>query len=169
MKVTLYMAISTDGYVAKKNDNTDWVCDADWAVFSKIVKQTGCIVMGRRTYEVSGEDFPYDCKLNIVMTSDENLKSDSANVVFTSESPAGVIEIAKNEGFDNLLIIGGGSVNAAFLEQGLIDEIYLSIHPKVLGEGIKIFSGDENDVDLDLLEVKQLEEDLVQLHYKVRK
>ncbi len=167
MKVTLYMAISIDGFVAKNDDNTDWVSETDWGVFSKMVKNTGCIVMGRRTYEASGEDFPYDCQLNIVMTSDKSLKSKSKNVLFTSASPAEVLKIAGEKGFKNLLVIGGGKVNGAFLKAGLIDEVYLSVHPKILGEGIKLFEAGEIDVDLELTGIKQMSEDLAQLHYRV--
>ena len=56
----------------------------------------------------------------------------------------------------------------AFLKDGLIDEIYLSVHPLVLGKGIKIFEGGEVKVNLKLLGIKELKEDLVQLHYKVK-
>jgi dihydrofolate reductase len=170
MKVILYMAISVDGYIAKRDDNTDWVCNMDWRVFSRMLRDAGCIVMGRRTYEVSGEDFPYDCDLNIVMTSDSSLHGKlSKKVIFTDKNPRGIVDLAKGRGFDSLLVIGGGKTNAAFLEEGLIDEIFLSLHPKVLGDGIKLFDGGDIDVDLERLGVKQLEEGLVQLHYRVKK
>lgn len=170
MKVILYMAISVDGYIAKKNNNTDWVCDTDWDVFSKMVKDAGCIVMGRKTYEVSGDDFPYDCDLNIVMTRNEDLVSKSSTkVVFTNKRPHEIVELAKEKGFDNLLVIGGGKLNATFLNAKLIDEIYLSVHPKIFGDGIKLFDRGEFDVDLQFLGQKELENGLIQLHYKVNK
>jgi len=165
MKVILYMAISTDGYIAKENDDTNWVTDTDWGVFSKIVKDAGCIIMGRRTYEASGDAFPYNCKLNIVLTSDKKLHKETSNTLFTSKKPRQVIKIAEDKGFKKVLIIGGGNLNASFLKEKLIDEIYLSVHPKILVKGIKIFEGEEMDVNLKLLSVKKLTEDLVQLHY----
>jgi len=169
MKVILYAAISIDGYIAKLDDNTDWVCDTDWGVFSKMVKDVGCIVMGRKTYEVSGEDFPYDCKLNIVLTSDSGLKSESENVLFTNADLKEVIRLVEEKGFNEVLIIGGGQANGSFLESGLVDEIYLSVHPIVLGKGIKIFNMNEQEVNLELLDINKLEEDLVHLHYRVKK
>jgi len=169
MKVTLYMATSIDGYIAKKDDNTSWVSTADWGIFSTMVKDANCIVMGRRTYEVSGEDFPYDCALNIVMTSDTSLKNESAHVLFTGATPVGVVAIAKEKGFERLLIIGGGKINGAFLKARLIDDIYLSVHPKILGEGIRLFANGEHDIDLELISTRQLEQGLVQLHYALKK
>ncbi|MDQ3098234.1 MAG: dihydrofolate reductase family protein [bacterium] len=73
------------------------------------------------------------------------------------------------KGFTELLIIGGGIVNSAFLKENLIDEIFLSIHPTVLGDGIKLFSSCEITASLKLLDYKQLKDDLIQLHYLVNK
>lgn len=168
MKVTLYMAISADGFIAKKDDDTDWVSDTDWKFFSKMVKDSGCIVMGRRTYEVSSEDFPYDCDLNIVLTSNKKLHSKSnGKALFTNKTPKELMKFVKNKGFNKLLVIGGGKLNTSFLKAGLIDEIYLSVHPLILGEGIKLFEGGEVFKKLKLVGVKKLKEGLVQLHYKL--
>jgi dihydrofolate reductase len=119
MKVILYMAISVDGYVARTNHDTDWVSDTDWSVFSDMVKRSGCIVMGRKTYEVSGDDFPYNCKLNIVLTSQKKLHQANKNISITDKNPKDVIKFAKDKGFNKLLIIGGGKLNASFLKEKL--------------------------------------------------
>ncbi|MDQ3098233.1 MAG: dihydrofolate reductase [bacterium] len=83
MKVILYMATSADGYIAGKNDDTSWVSSADWDNFRIMIKNIGVIVMGKRTYEESGEDFPYEGALNIVMTHDQALLKETENVIFT--------------------------------------------------------------------------------------
>ena len=169
MKITLYMAISIDGYVAGKNDDTSWVSSTDWDNFRKLVKDSRCVVMGRRTYEESGDDFPYDCELNVVMTTNNSLTSTDKRVLFTDKNPNWIIEFVKRKGFNTLLIIGGGKTNASFLKEQLIDEIIVSVHPIILGEGIKLFEKLKNLVNLELLGNKQLDEGLVQLHYKVKK
>lgn len=167
MKIITNMAISADGYIANRNDNTDWVSKIDWKLFLKMVKETGCIVMGRRTYEVCLKDFPFKGALNIVMTKRKNIK-DSKNAIFTNKSPKEVAKIAKEKGFDKLLIIGGGKINGAFLKAGLIDEIYLDIHPVILGNGIKVFDMGEFNSKLKLMEVRQFKKDLVLLHYRLQ-
>jgi len=163
------MAVSADGFIAKKNDDTSWVSDVDWALFSQTVKDTGCIVMGRRTYEVSGNDFPYKGAINIVMTKNKKLKSENKNAIFTNKSPQEVIELVKNKGYERLLIVGGGAINGSFLREKLIDEIFIDVHPLVLGNGIKIFEGFESQIKLELMESKVLDKGQILLHYRVRK
>jgi len=170
MTVQLYMATSIDGFVAKSNDDTNWVSNTDWDNFRSFIKEAGVIVMGRKTYEVSGDDFPYENALNVVMTSNKTLLSkQQERVLFTDKKPAEVVKLAKEKGFSKLLIIGGGKLNASFLKAGLIDEIILSVHPLVLGQGIKLFDGKETDVKLKPFSIKQLDEGLIQVRYKVVK
>lgn len=56
-----------------------------------------------------------------------------------------------------------------YLLAGLIDEVFLSVHPLILGDGIKLFEGAETDIKLEFLDQKELGEGLVQLHYRVLK
>lgn len=170
MTVQLYMAVSVDGFVAKNNDDTSWVSNTDWDNFRSFIKEAGIIVMGRKTYEVSGDDFPYENALNMVMTSNKTLLSkQQKDVLFTDKKPAEVVKLAKEKGFGKLLIIGGGKLNASFLEAGLIDEIILSVHPILLGQGIKLFDSKETDIKLNPFSVKQLDEGLIQIRYEVAK
>lgn len=172
MKVILYMATTIDGLVAKNDDDTSWVSETDWDNFKKAIEETGIIVIGRRTYEAGLNDdtFPFADVPHIVMTSDPKLVENSKkDLIFLDGGPKAVLAKAESIGFDKLLVAGGGKVNAAFLKEGLIDEIILSVHPKILGMGINLFAGEEMDVDLELISAEKMKEDLVQLRYKVRK
>jgi len=162
------MAISADGYIATRDHNTDWVSDTDWQQFGHYVSQAKCVVMGRKTYEQSGDNFPYDCDCNIVMTSNPTFTSTLPNVLFTNKTPSKVIQLAQSKDYDQLLLIGGGKVNTSFMKENLIDEIILSLHPLILGQGIKLFDNDTLTTSLTLVTIKQLPQ-LVQLHYRVNK
>jgi dihydrofolate reductase len=59
MKLTLYMAITVNGYIADKNENTNWVCDTDWAQLEKYIAANDAVIMGRKTKDLSGDDYPY--------------------------------------------------------------------------------------------------------------
>lgn len=161
------MAISVNGFIARDNDSTDWVAPTDWRELSSLVSKIGTVIMGKKTYEFSEDNFPYGDGLNIVMTHDKSLVSSSPKLIFTDQSPQEVIKLVQNLGCQNLLIIGGGKINSAFLKNNLINEIYLSIHPLILADGIKLFHDLKIEKKLKLLEVKQLPENLVQLHYSV--
>lgn len=170
MKVYLYNAISIDGYIATADDGTDWVSDTDWEIFSGAVKEKKAIIMGRRTYETSGDDFPYDCDLNVVMTRNKDLIESAKSPDkewFTDKSPAEIIAEIEKRGFEECLIIGGGTINAAFLKEKLVNEITISVHPIILGQGIKLFEKEAFAISLKRISTKELAEDLVQIKYQV--
>lgn len=75
----------------------------------------------------------------------------------------------EEKGFSETFLAGGGNVNSSFIKDGLIDEIYLDVEPIVFGKGIKLFSEEDFEYELELLEVNKLNENTVQLHYKVKK
>ena len=164
------MAASINGYVTGQDDDTDWVKDTE-ALYQIIAEKKVC-VMGRRTYDecMKFNAFPYINALNIVMTHDQKLLDQSIRqVIFTSNSPAGVLELAQSKGYQELLVIGGGLVNAQFLSSNLIDEIIIDIHPIIIDSGIKLFEDVFPRSNLELIESKKLTEGIVQNRYIVIK
>ena len=169
MKVILYMATSIDGFIAKKDGDSDWVSETDTINFEKKVAETGCIVVGNKTFkQYKGEIYPIENVTNIILTSNSTLRSDNDDIVYV-QSPADALNVASERGHDKVLLIGGGTTNGLFLKDKLIDELVLSVHPFILGNGIKLFENVESDINLQLLSQNELGEGLVQLHYKVRK
>lgn len=168
MKVILYMAITSNGMIARKDNGTDWVSEEAWVSYNKICREVGNVVIGRRTYEimVADSELLEDC-LYVVLTHNKSLKSKSPNVVFTQQSPKEVLQFLKGKGFDKVLVAGGGGVNSTFFKEGLIDEIYLDIEPIVLGKGIQLFSPKEFEFRLQLVEINKLNGSTTKLHYKV--
>lgn len=163
------MAISIDGFIAKKDGDSDWVSPVDSANFEQKIKEKGCIIVGHRTFDqYQGDLYPVKDVTNIVLTSDSSLKSEKDNVVY-AQSPSEAIKLVQRRGHDKALLIGGGTTNGLFLREGLIDEIFLSVHPLILGNGIKLFEGVETDIKLEFLDQKKLGEGLIQLHYQVSK
>jgi len=167
MKVILYMAISIDGYIAKKDGDSDWVSEIDSKIFEKKIEEAGCIVVGRKTFDQFYDDlYPVEGLTNIVLTNDATRQDKNENVIFIP-SPKEALQIAEQKGHNKVLLIGGGHVNGAFIQDNLIDEVFLSVHPLILGEGIKIFENFRKQVDLEFIGSKEMEEGLFQLHYKI--
>ncbi len=167
IKVILYMATSVNGYIAKKDGDSDWVSEIDSKIFEKKIKEAGCVIVGRKTfYQYYGDLYPVGDATNIVLTNDVTRQDENKNVVFVF-SPKEAIQIAEQKGYDKVLLIGGGQVNGSFINNDLIDEIFFSVHPLVLGKGIKIFENLKKQVNLKFVGSKELEEGLIQLHYKI--
>jgi dihydrofolate reductase len=167
MKVILYMAISIDGFIAKKDGDSDWVSPVDTVNFEKMIKEKGCIIVGRRTFDqYQGNIYPVIGVTNIVVTTELSLKSETNSVVY-AKSPNEAVKLAQEKGHNEALLIGGGITNGLFLKEGLVDEVFLSVHPLILGEGIKLFEKVESYIKLELINHKELKKGLIQLHYRI--
>jgi len=165
------MAMTANGFIAKEDSDTSFVSDFEWDSFEKMSKMAGNYIMGRKTFEVSLADgaFPYPDRLNIVMTSQKIENKWGNKVIFTDISPKEVLEVLAKKGFKTAFIGGGGELNASFMKESLVDEIYLDIEPVIFGKGIKLFAESDLETRLELLETKMLSKNLIQLHYKVIK
>jgi dihydrofolate reductase len=165
MKVILDLAISADGFIAKPDGNSDWVAPSTEELFKKRTREAGCLVVGRRTYEqYRGSIYPVDGALNIVLTNN----SEGLDVsVVSATSPEETLAIAKENGCSGVLIAGGASVSGAFLKAGLINEIFFSVHPLLLTQGMKPFGDIEVNSEMTLVDTKELEGGIIQLHYEV--
>lgn len=168
MKTTLYMAITANGMIACKNGDSDWVSAADTKSFEAICKKIGAVVIGYNTYQVLGDDGILDGVLYVVLTH-KNIPNEKPNVLFISQSPKDTLLMLESKGYKGVLIAGGADVNAQFLKEKLVDEIYLDVEPLIIGDGIPLFKEGNFDCELKLIETKKLSSQTVQLHYKVLK
>ena len=127
--------------------------------------------MGRKTFDVNKEDFPFPNALNVVLTKNRRLfnENEKEQILFTNLEPDKLLKYLANKGYKKALLIGGRKTNSAFVERDLIDEIMLIVHPLIFGAGMEIFLKSNMQLSLKLTEVKKLKQDLVRLHYKVIK
>ena len=75
----------------------------------------------------------------------------------------------ESEGFKETIITGGSTLNSEFALRNLIDEVILDINPSILGEGLPVFKPLDFKLDLELIKVDQIKENIVEVHYKVKK
>ena len=165
MHVVLHLAVSQDGFIARTDGDSDWVSPVDGKLFDKRARDAGCLVVGNTTFkQYKGTIYPVANVFNIVMSASEHGEDDGVVYVMT---PQQAIEVASERGYGTLLVAGGGKTSAAFLDAGLVDEIFLSIHPIQLHEGIKSPGDLHADPRYTLAQVKNLEEGIIEEHYTV--
>jgi dihydrofolate reductase len=168
MTVTLYMTISTDGFICRNDGSVDYALEGTWNSYFKFCKETGNLIIGKNTYDVMPKnEFIEDCAY-VVMTKSVPKVPKIKNIVFTDKSPAEVIRMLNNKGYQKIGLGGGGKINSSFLNEGLIDEIILDVQPIILGEGMKIFPETEIQKSLELIKTKQLSDREIQIHYRVK-
>ncbi len=162
------MAVTVDGKIARHaGQAADWTSRADKRAFVKATNQAGVIVMGDKTYQTIGRPLPG--RLNIVLTSRPAARQNiPGQLEFTDQSPVKLIEGLKNRGYNKIILAGGATTNALFLKQNLIDEIWLTIEPKIFGQGLSLFKDVDVNLDLELIEVKRLDKNVIQVRYGVK-
>ncbi len=168
MKVILYMAISANGMIAKNNDDTSWISKEEWDSYSLEIRKAGNLIVGRRTYNILTKqpEFSEFKEVRIIAVSKKYFKTLSSNHL-VAHSPKEALKLLK--GAKQVIVAGGGIMNASFLEENLVDELYLDIEPIVIGEGIPIFKGKNFEKQFKLLGQKKISDNEIQLHYEVIK
>lgn len=167
MKVTLLMALTLDGKIAKNaNQLVDWTEKADKKMFVEITREAGCLIMGSQTFDTIGGALPG--RKNIIMTRNRSRRSNDENLIFTDRPPKRLIAELESQGYDHVVLVGGAIVNALFGRENLIDEIVLTVSPLIFGCGLPLFDGALN-MDLDLLAAHPFGENSIHLRYRVIK
>jgi len=164
------MAQTINGIIARENYDEDFLSNQNWDAFVKLAEKIGCFIVGRKTYEEvkKWEEYNFD-NVNakkIIVSRDK--KSKLASGYISAISPKDALMKASELGFSKVLLTGGGMLNGAFIKENLVDEIVINIEPYVLGRGVRLFSEETFENKLQLINVQKLDE-IVQLHYKVRK
>jgi dihydrofolate reductase len=181
-RVTIHMAASLDGFVARKDGGVDWMEISDEFTGGEtmdpefveaFLKTIDCYVMGSRTYETAlnfeakGLGWAYGDKPTFVLTRRE-LPRTRDTVEFHSGDLTRFVNGHLRPKFRSIWFVGGGVVCGECVRLGLADEVRYSILPILIGDGIRFFEKLDRDVALHLAEVKAYQSGTVALCYQVR-
>ena len=181
-RITIHMAASLDGFIARKDGRVDWLETSDQfdggdtlapEFIQEFLKTIDCYVMGSRTYETAvafeakGFGWVYGDKPTFVLTT-RDLPKIRDTVEFYSGDLAVLVNKRLKSSFRSIWFVGGGAVSGECLRLGLADEVRYSIVPILIGEGISFFATLDRDIGLHLAEVKAYKSGMVELRYEVR-
>lgn len=183
MKTVFYTAVSLDGHIADSSHSLDWLFqfgDDDDSGFPSFIREVGAVVMGSNTYEWVLEnhvfadpdqpkEWPYE-QPAWVFTSRSLTQVSEAGVTFASGEIPGVFsEIKAAADGKNIWVVGGGDLAAQFHEQGLLDEIIVTIAPVILNGGAPLFTRQIVTPPLKVLEVKPKASGLTEMRFEVQR
>lgn len=147
MPLTQYfVASSIDGFIAAPGDDLSWLLQLDGGIeddtnpYEAFIADVGALAMGATTYEWilrhAPDDWPYMDLPAWVFTHRELEPVPGAALTFTAQ-PVGKVHAAMvgAAGDRNVWLVGGGELVGEFLDADLLDEIWLSLAPVVLGSG----------------------------------
>ena len=181
-RVTIHMAASLDGFIARKDGQVDWLETSDEFADGEsldpefvetFLKTIDCYVMGSRTYETAlnfeakGFGWSYGDKPTFVLTS-RDLPRTRESVKFHSGDLAQFVNGRLRPAFRSIWFVGGGAVSGECIRLGLADEVRYSILPILIGDGVPFFEKLDRDISLHLVEVKGYKSGMVGLRYEVR-
>jgi dihydrofolate reductase len=182
-RVTIHMAASLDGFIARKDGSVDWMetsdefadgATLDPAFVEEFLAGIDCYVMGSRTYETAlrfesqGYGWSYRDKPVFVLTT-RDLPRTRDTVEFHAGDLARFVDDVLRPRFGSIWFVGGGVLSAECLRRGLADEVRYSILPILIGDGIAFFEKLDRDVALHLTESKAYRNGMVELAYEVRR
>lgn len=104
-KISLFIAMSLDGYIADRKGSVDWLGgqgndEDNKDVYSEFVKDMDTVIMGWNTYhqivtELSPDEWVYNDFKTYVVTHNKRTSSDK--ICFTDESPVALVKRLKEK------------------------------------------------------------------------
>ena len=178
-KVSIFIASSLDGFIARKDGRIDWLDRVNATVpegedggFRDFLSSVDTLVMGRNTFEqvLSFDNWVYGEKPVVVLSSKPlNIPGHlQSTVSSSSESPHQLVARLAGAGISHIYVDGGLTIQS-FLKANLVDELTITLVPVVIGEGKPLFGAVEKDVVLEHVSTKTFGGGFVQINYRVRK
>jgi dihydrofolate reductase len=192
-KTQYYCAATLDGYIAESDDSLGWLLNYEGSFegegvepspmsgggsYEQFYEGVGALVSGSTTYEFvldhMSEDgkWPYAGKPCWVLSSRDLPvpAGEGVDVRIVNAKVADLHnELIAAAGERNLWVVGGGHVASQFAEEGLLDELLVTVVPVVLGAGKPLFEGRIPGGPMQLLGTRVFDTGMVELRYEIRR
>lgn len=176
-KITVYIAISADGYIARADGNVDWLnrprTAGDYGM-SAFYRSIDTILWGRKALEAalgfqkSGtKGSGFDANVKNYVFSRKPLRKPVPGVEYVSEPVADFAKRLRNTPGKGIWVMGGAGIIGSFLDASEIDEFIIHVIPTMIGDGIPLVQPKQRNVPLSLKAVERFKDGVIRLHYEV--
>jgi dihydrofolate reductase len=190
-KTQYYCAASLDGYIAEADDSLAWLLGyegsfeagdaepapmAEGGSYERFYENVGALVSGSTTYEfvldhiADGGEWPYAGKPCWVLSSRDLPvpEGDEVDVRIVNGQVRDLYEqMLASAGGRNLWVVGGGNVASQFADEGLLDEVLVTVVPVVLGTGKPLFERRPPGGAMQLIGTRAFDNGMVELRCEV--
>lgn len=192
-KLILSMLVSLDGHTARSDGDLSWFrTDEKFEEdMLALLRSVDAVLFGRVSYQSLAEFWPtagteatgeapggFTSKAREIEFA--RLLNALPKVVFSrtltetawkparivSDDAAGEVARMKREAGKDLVLFAGAGLATSFMNDDLVDEYHLLVHPIVLGRGIPLFSGVQAERPLALESARSLPSGVVSLRYR---
>lgn len=171
-KVTVFIAMSLDGYIAKPDDDLSFLSiveqEGEDYGYQAFVDSIDTVIMGRKTYDwVMSQvpQFPHHDKDTYVIT--RTSRPSIGTTHFYTDSLKELVLSLKAASGKGVFVDGGAEIVNEMLKEDLVDELIISVIPILVGNGTRLFKDYRPEQRLALISAQHFAKGLVQLHYKI--
>jgi dihydrofolate reductase len=166
--VRVFIACSLDGFIAGPGGDLSWLpppeAGEDYG-YGAFMAGTAALLLGRATYDVAAgfDSWPYG-ELPVFVATSRPLRPAAPTVRAVAGTPSELLGAVRAE-TDGAVYLDGGALIRSFLDEGLIDELTVTIVNVILGDGVPLFAGVTRARSLSLVAATPYPSGLVQLRY----
>jgi dihydrofolate reductase len=192
-KTQYYCAASLDGYIAEADDGLGWLFNYEGSFegdavepapmgeggsYERFYQGVGALISGSTTYEFVLDHLPEDGEWPYVgkpcwVLSSRDLpvpKGEGVDVRIVNAKVADLYDqMISAAGERNLWVVGGGNVASQFADEGLLDEVLVTVVPVVLGAGKPLFEHRLPGGPMQLLGTRTFDTGMVELRYEIKR
>lgn len=172
MQVSVFVGVSLDGFLARKNGKYDFLFvrpDVDNG-FDDFIATVDALVLGRGTFDVVRrfKKWPYGQRQVLVLShSPGRLRAPpGAKCEFLSATPKQVVAQLSRRGVKHVYVDGGKTIQG-FVRAGLVQRMIVTRVPVLIGEGIPLFGSVPRDIQLRHVRTRTFRNGMVQTEYRV--
>ena len=172
MRTIVYIGTSLDGFIAKKNDDIEWLTQFQNAevheYYAEFMNRVDAVVIGRGTFEkvLGFPEWPYTKKVFVLSSTIKRVPEafkEKADIL--SMQPKALLDFLSGKGYSSIYV-DGGKVIQSFLQEDCIDEMIITKVPVLIGSGIPLFGQLDNDLLFRHLQTRVLSNGLVKSYYE---
>ena len=168
-KIILGLAVSLDGFIEGPNGEYDWCfTDQDYGL-KDFFKRIDTIFMGRKSFELAqqmGGSSPWKGIVTHVFSNSLQSVKSRDTVLVKGDLKTEANKIKSQPGKD-IWLFGGAELTTSMINEDLVDEFWLSVHPILLGGGKLLFQKLGERKKLKLLSHQVYDTGLVSLKYGI--
>ena len=168
--MSVYIAVSIDNFIARDDGGLDWLSDVQDAGggdygYAAFMDTVNAVVLGRETYDAvrTFDTWPFAEKRVIVLTNRPLVPAFGEEVYAGALTP--LMQRLGADGITRVYLDGGATIRQG-LDEGLVDDMTLSVVPVVLGSGRPLFQRGLPGSSWRLLRSESHPTGLVQLRYE---
>ncbi len=171
----VFIAVSLDGFIARRDGDIDWLenqgGENEDHGFAEMMASVDGLIMGRATFQkvLSLGEWIYEKP--VIVMSQSLTQSDvpdhlRGRVRLSSSTPKALLDELNAEDWSRAYVDGGRLIQS-FLSEGLIEDLWLTRIPILIGDGLPLFGPIPHDINLEHLDTKSFPSGLVSSKYRI--